>query len=107
MSLTVQELFNQLCIDGKVRLQVAEGEGANLHSRLCRIRAAEDKLFSAIGQTNPMLPENSQISSKILQHTHLEDGTKMCIVEFTITTKQTRRFTLLPIDSELGDDSTG
>lgn len=107
MDVTVQELFNQLCAAGKIRLQVQEGEGPNLHSRLCRIRASEDKLFSAIGQSNPMLPENSQISSKVLQHTHLEDGTKMCIVEFSITTKQTRRFTLLPIDSETGDDPTG
>ena len=107
MSCTVQELYNKLCLDRKVRLQVEESDVANLHSRLCRVRSAEDNLFKAIGEENPMILASSQIYSRVIQHTHLEDGTKMCIVEFVIKAKETRRFTLLPLDSETGDDPTG
>lgn len=100
MNLTVQELFNQLCAQRKIKLQLYKAEISSLHSRLCRLRTAEDKLLGAIGEENPLLSSRDMIVSKVCSVFRLEDGTELSIVEFSLEERQLRRYTMLPIDEE-------
>ena len=97
--LSAKELFNTLVVDRKVKLQVPEDEVAGLHSRLCKYRAAADLDFKQIGETNPVFHAEDQITCAKLSFQHLEDGTKLCIVEFKIVRKQVRRYTMISMDS--------
>jgi len=99
-ALSVRELFNQLCAQRRIRLQMCSGEITSLHSRLCRIRAEEDKLLGAIVEENPFLSAKDMIVCKVRSVQHLEDGTELSIVEFSLEERQIRRYTVLPIDEE-------
>lgn len=100
--LSAKELFNTLVVDRKVRLQLPEDEVAGLHSRLCKYRAAADLDFKQIGETNPVFHAEDQITCSRLSFQHLEDGTKLCIVEFKVLRKQVRRYTMIVVDDAGG-----
>ena len=100
--LSAKELFNTLAADRAVRLQVPEAEVAALHSRLCKFRAAADADFKQIGESNPLFHSEDQIACAKLSFQHLEDGTKLCIVEFKIVRKQVRRYQMISMD-DAGD----
>lgn len=93
--LTVRDLFNKLCADREITLQVAEADVANLHSRLCKMRAMLDNDFNSIGASNPFVAANERILSKILSFQHLEDNSKLVIVKFSLGIKHIRTFTMI------------
>jgi len=96
--LSAKELFNTLAADRVVKIQITESEAPSLHSRLCKYRASADQDFKQIGETNPLFHSEDQIACRKLSFQHLEDGTKLCIVEFKIVRKQIRRFTMIYSD---------
>lgn len=100
--LSIKDLFNQLCCDRVIKLQLLDKDVANLHSRLCKYRAISDADFGGLGEQNPLIAATDMITCRVVSREHLEDGTKLCVVEFILGARKIRRFTLLPIDSESG-----
>lgn len=93
--LTVRDLFNKLCAEREITMQVGEQDVPNLHSRLCKMRSALDNDFNSIGEANPFITADDRILSKILSRQHLEDGSKLVIVKFSLGVKHIRTFTMI------------